>query len=186
MTLLQVQVGHQKIPYQMKSSRRVKRMRIVIRTDGAVLVTHPLWQPQVIVRQFVVAHGEWIVQKLQKIHDPSRPRIPAINLQDYQRDREQAHHIILSRVEVLNRLLNLVYKKITIRRQATRWGSCSRTGNLNFSYRLIYLPAQLRDYVVVHELCHLQEFNHSPKFWALVESILPNFRQHRSQLNKYR
>ena len=65
--------------------------------------------------------------------------------------------------------------RVAIRDQKSRWGSCSRKGNLNFNWKLIMAPPQALDYVVVHELCHLHEFNHSPRFWALVESQLPDY-----------
>ena len=67
--------------------------------------------------------------------------------------------------------------RVTIREQKTRWGSCSRKGNLNFNWKLIRAPQEALDYVVVHELCHLYEFNHSPGFWRMVESVLPDYEQ---------
>lgn len=66
--------------------------------------------------------------------------------------------------------------RVTIREQKTRWGSCSSKGNLNFNWKLIMAPPPVLDYVVIHELCHLWEFNHSPKFWTLVESRMPDYR----------
>ena len=77
------------------------------------------------------------------------------------------------------------YKKIIVRSQSTRWGSCSRTGTLSFNYRLLFLPEELADYVVVHELCHLKEMNHSRRFWALVAGAMPHHRQLRYELKKY-
>ena len=65
--------------------------------------------------------------------------------------------------------------RITIREQKSRWGSCSQKGNLNFNWKLIMAPPQALDYVVVHELCHLYEFNHSPRFWSLVAAQMPDY-----------
>lgn len=65
--------------------------------------------------------------------------------------------------------------RVAIREQKSRWGSCSRKGNLNFNWKLIMAPPQALDYVVVHELCHLHEFNHSPRFWALVAAQMPDY-----------
>ena len=65
--------------------------------------------------------------------------------------------------------------RVTIREQKSRWGSCSGKGNLNFNWKLIMAPPQVLDYVVIHELCHLYEFNHSPRFWALVERQMPDY-----------
>ena len=65
--------------------------------------------------------------------------------------------------------------RVTIREQKTRWGSCSSKGNLNFNWKLIMAPPQCLDYVVIHELCHLHEFNHSPRFWSLVSAQMPDY-----------
>lgn len=78
----------------------------------------------------------------------------------------------------------LIYKKVTIKNLSSRWGSCSRKGNLNFNFRLALLPSELANYVIVHELCHLGEFNHSRKFWELVEKAVPGWREARGRLKK--
>ncbi len=78
------------------------------------------------------------------------------------------------------------YHRVSIRNQRTRWGSCSRKGNLNFSYKLALLPSHLADYLIVHELCHLGQFNHSPAFWALVALAVPDYCVHRDELKHWR
>ena len=80
----------------------------------------------------------------------------------------------------------LSYKKISIKRQKTRWGSCSRAGNLSFNYWITFLPSRLLDYVVVHEICHLKEFNHSRKFWTLLAETFPDYAVLKKQLRTYR
>ena len=74
--------------------------------------------------------------------------------------------------------------RISIRAQRSRWGSCSSKKTLSFNSRLAVLPIELVEYVVVHEVCHLLEMNHSPKFWRLVESVLPDFRKRRAALKR--
>jgi predicted metal-dependent hydrolase len=81
---------------------------------------------------------------------------------------------------------NISYGTISIRKQKTRWGSCSRARNLSFNYRLGFLPLHLVDYIIVHELCHLIEHNHSAKFWALVEQIFPEPKTLHKELRQYR
>ena len=81
-------------------------------------------------------------------------------------------------------LVGVSYGGITIRAQKTRWGSCSSKGNLNFNCLLLLAPAEVLDYVVVHELCHRREMNHSPKFWAEVERVLPDYDARRKWLKE--
>ncbi|MDE2188165.1 MAG: M48 family metallopeptidase [Patescibacteria group bacterium] len=78
------------------------------------------------------------------------------------------------------------YGKVAIRNQRSRWGSCSERRNLNFNYRLVRIPAHLADYVIVHELCHLVEFNHGQKFWQLVQKVIPDALERRRELRKFR
>ena len=105
---------------------------------------------------------------------------------DYLKNKELARKIILDRVVRLNALYRFDVGRIAIRNQKSRWGSCSKKGNLNFNYRLMYLSSPLLDYVVVHELCHLKEFNHSAKFWELVKMTIPDYKNVRKELKKLR
>lgn len=93
---------------------------------------------------------------------------------DYLRHKDAARSLVLERIALYNVRGQFRFGRISIRNQKTRWGSCSRRGNLNFHYKLVLLPLPLVDYVIVHELCHLIEFNHSPAFWMLVEAMLPD------------
>lgn len=90
--------------------------------------------------------------------------------------RRQAAPVIQREAEELAEEIGVKYRRLTIRDQRTKWGSCSRTGNLSFNWRLILFPPDVLRYVVIHELCHLRQFNHSPRFWQLVERFDPDFR----------
>jgi predicted metal-dependent hydrolase len=106
--------------------------------------------------------------------------------------RSQTHYLTYkeaTRVLVHRRLSELnvhgfAYHRVAIKNMTSRWGSCSSKKNLNFNYRILFLPAHLQDYIIVHELCHLKVFNHSPTFWNLVAETAPNYKACRSELKK--
>ncbi|MBL7022319.1 M48 family metallopeptidase [Patescibacteria group bacterium] len=102
--------------------------------------------------------------------------------EDYLKYKDKALKLAQERIQFYNIKYKFKYNKIRIRNQKTRWGSCSQKGNLNFNYRIIFLSEQMRDYIIVHELCHLKEFNHSKRFWKLVSSILPDYKKIRKDL----
>lgn len=89
-----------------------------------------------------------------------------------------------NRLEYFNTFYNLKYNRVSIKNQKTRWGSCSRKGNLNFNYKIALLPSKMSDYIIVHELCHLAEFNHSQNFWNLVAEQIPDYKEIRADLHK--
>lgn len=122
---------------------------------------------------------------------PSRGSVRAIGADDLAYEavlhwyRNQARGIIGPRVEFWSRRLQLAYHQMRIKDQRTRWGSCSSQRNLNFNWRLVLVPPKVLDYVIVHELCHLWEMNHSREFWAKVSGILPDYQNHRQWLKKH-
>jgi len=95
----------------------------------------------------------------------------------------RAKKLINERLKYYNQFYNFVYHKISIRRQKTRWGSCSSNKQLSFNYKLFFLPIELVDYVVVHELCHLKEMNHGKKFWQLVSQTIPDHKLRKKIIN---
>lgn len=113
-----------------------------------------------------------------------KPRSKAKSHPHFLSNKDAAHALVISRLEHFNTSYNFKYNKITIRNQTSRWGSCSRKGNLNFNFRIALLPPDLADYIIVHELCHLGEFNHSRKFWDLVERTVPGWKEARGRLKE--
>jgi predicted metal-dependent hydrolase len=105
--------------------------------------------------------------------------------------KQNAEALVLSRLAHFQSVYRdqfgytLIYKKVSIKNQSSRWGSCSQKGNLNFNFRIALLPPELADYVIVHELCHLGEFNHSKKFWDLVVLTVPNWQTLRARLKQH-
>lgn len=98
--------------------------------------------------------------------------------------RRMARDVIEQRCNYYSRLMNVNYNRIAIRDQKTRWGSCSSKKNLNFNWRLIMAPAGVLDYVVVHELSHLKEMNHSKRFWREVEQVMPEYKKYNNWLKE--
>lgn len=102
----------------------------------------------------------------------------------YRAYRELARAVVDERLTYWNQLYGFTYQRVAIRNQRRRWGSCSAHGNLNFNYKIILLPEILMDYVVVHELCHLAELNHSSAFWQQVARALPDYKERKRHLMK--
>jgi predicted metal-dependent hydrolase len=100
--------------------------------------------------------------------------------------KEAARVLAKERLAFWNAHYGFRIGKVAIRNQRSRWGSCSKKGNLNFNYRIAFLPAHLSDYIIVHELCHLREFNHSMRFWDLVAKAVPDWKTCRAELRKIR
>lgn len=96
--------------------------------------------------------------------------------------KESARALVHQKLLHFNAFYGFEFNRVAIRNQRSRWGSCSKQGNLNFNYKIVLLPEHLADYIIVHELCHLQEMNHSPKFWELVAQTIPDYTARRKQL----
>lgn len=103
---------------------------------------------------------------------------------DYAEYKEQALLLVNSRLGYFNAFYGFKYNRVSVKNQKSRWGSCSKKGNLNFHYKIAKLPAKTADYIILHELCHLGEFNHSQKFWNLVAKMMPDYLIVRRSLRK--
>ncbi len=182
-----IKLNNQKINYQLKTSSRTKNMRLSIYGDGRIIVTKPYFVSKNIIEKFIVAKSDWIISKLKQIIS-IQPKIilkPEESKKRYNLYKEPARRLIEDRIKRLNKFYGFTYNHISIRNQTTRWGSCSKSGNLNFNYKLIFLPEKMIDYIIVHELCHLKEFNHSKRFWNLVSQAIPDYLDIKQNL-KYR
>jgi len=100
----------------------------------------------------------------------------------YLEHKEQARELVLSRLNFFNHYYDYKWNRIAIRNPKSCWGSCTSLKNLNFSYKILFLPPHLQDYIIVHELCHLKELNHGKKFWMLLEEAMPQYKQHVQEL----
>ena len=172
------------IPYEIVRSK-CKTYGIHVAPGGKVTVRIPLRGSEKFAISLAESKKNWIascVLKLQNVpvqreKTPSEKRLEAIY-------RKAAREYFPKRVSHYARMLGVTYGKISIRDQKTRWGSCSSEGNLSFNWRLILAPPDVLDYVVIHELCHRKEMNHSKEFWALVESLMPEYKERRKWLRE--
>ena len=164
-----------------RSDRRT--LSLQIKSDGSIVVRCPRRYPQSEIQKFVESKSGWIQKNLQQLEKISS--LPHLTEEQLEILSDQAHSYLPQRVRYFAPLVGVSYGKITIRCQKTRWGSCSGKGNLNFNLLLMLTPPDVIDYIVVHELCHRREMNHSEKFWAEVEKILPDYRTQEQWLKKY-
>ena len=167
-----------------RSSRRT--LALEIREDGTVLARAPYRMPDSEIQRFVQQKADWIAKHLQMQAEKKRKVQPEdrLTMQEIQKLADQALAEIPKRVAYYAQKLQVTYGRITIRNQKSRWGSCSSKGNLNFNCLLMLTPPEVLDYVVVHELCHRKEMNHSERFWNEVEQILPDYREQKKWLKE--
>lgn len=166
------------IEYSYRKNSRSRHISITIDRDLTVKVRVPLRASMQSAQAFVVSKMAWIEKKIAFLQKKrSNGVVLPRDRASYLQFREPVREIILREIAIVNQIYGFHYKRISIRDQDSRWGSCSKTGNLNFNYRLIFLPEDLRKYVLAHELCHLQEMNHSHRFWLLVSKAFPHYRE---------
>jgi predicted metal-dependent hydrolase len=132
--------------------------------------------------EFLKKNKDWIFKNTEIFFNLKKEKL---FLKDWRESKESFLKIAEKKVLEFNKFYNFSYGKINIRDQKSRWGSCSGKGNLNFNYRVFLLPESEMDYVVVHEICHLKEMNHSKNFWDLVGKKSPDYKKIRQGLKKY-
>lgn len=172
-----------KVRYTVRRYRLSKCVRVIVHKDARVVVTAPKWMSAREIHGFVTLREGWIQTQLTKTTKID-PAIIEENRLDYLKKRNQSLAWVRSKVEELAKAHNFEYNRITVRNQKTRWGSCSSRGNLSFHYKIAFLPERLARYLIIHELCHLKEMNHSSRFWMLVEGIIPEYRENVRDLKK--
>lgn len=172
------------IEYILKISKKAKKIRLSVYRDGDFIVTIPKRVSEKQAEYFIIKKSNWILDKIHYFENCP----PAIKTrcckEEYDLYKDKALALVNNRVEHFNKIYGYKFNKICIKNQKTRWGSCSRKGNLNFNYKIALLPEILADYIIVHEICHLGEFNHSQSFWNLIIRTTPNYKEIRKELKK--
>lgn len=167
-----------------RSSR--KTLALEITREGVLKVRAPYRISEEEIRRFVKTKESWIFKHLKRIEQIKAERPEPLSAEEIEKLAQKAFQVLPEKVEHYARIIGVTYGRITIRNQKTRWGSCSSKGNLNFNCQLMRLPEKLQDYVVVHELCHRKEMNHSSKFWKEVEAVMPDYQKRREYLKQVR
>jgi predicted metal-dependent hydrolase len=161
-------------------------LRLRVKPGGVVIVSVPRGMPQVAAQAFVYAHASWIEKakaRMEKVMQlPPLPRAARA----YAAIQRSLLEDMTARVRRIETQLGVTHTRIVIRRAKTRWGSCSKRGTISFSAYLTFFPDEVRDYVAVHEVCHLVEHNHSRAFWDLVSSLCPEYKVHKETLRRCR
>lgn len=165
-----------------------KTVAIQVNSDLSVTVRAPRSASEKDIEEILKKKEAWISKHIEKIKE-AKERFEAEPTEKLTREKvialaEEALKVIPERVEYFAKVIGVTYGKITIRNQKTRWGSCSSKGNLNFNCLLMLAPPEVLDYVVVHELCHRKQMNHSKAFWLEVEKVLPNYKEVRKWLKE--
>ncbi len=179
----QLEVGlGQSIAYTIRRHHLSKRLRITVSRGGEILVTMPRRARLQDAVRFVSHQAVWIKKQLEEVTSHKMAGRPANSSAEFKKYKEVARRLVAQKINQFNQIYRFPFCRVAIRNQKSRWGSCSRQGNLNFNYRLALIDSHLADYVVVHELCHLKEQNHSARFWKLVAETIPDFKIRRHAL----
>ena len=176
--------------YKLIRSAR-KTIAIQITPEAEVVVRAPKRCSKAAIDAFVREKEGWIQEHLRQTRarqeelKAQRESQPAWSEADYAKARRLARTVFRQKATLYGGLMQVTFGGITVRDQKTRWGSCSARGNLNFNWRLILAPEPVLDYVVIHELAHRKEMNHSRRFWEIVEAVMPDYRNQRKWLREH-
>jgi hypothetical protein len=177
-----LKVGARVLVVHLVRDARARRYVLRVNSDGTLRLTLPRWGSLEAARRFARAERRWIERERARLLRRMAPSIsPA----------ERAMLTRRARVELTARLRTLAAQhgfeagRVTIRDQRSRWGSCSPRGDISLNWRLVTMPDTVRDYVLLHELAHLREPNHSRRFWRLMSQICPDWRDARQWLREH-
>jgi predicted metal-dependent hydrolase len=161
-----------------------RNLKLSIDISGSIVVSHPRFVSTKEIESFVTQRASWIFAKQAYFNSFDRSLLCKISNINYKEAKKEALMLLQNKVVFWNRVYQFDFKDVKVRNQKTKWGSCSKSKTLSFNYKLMFLDECLIDYVVVHEICHLKEFNHKKAFWDLVEKAIPDYKKIRQRLKK--
>lgn len=171
--------------YELTRSDR-KTILVRISREGRIEVRAPLRCQKEQIEEFLEKKRSWILRNQARQREQEKLRREhALTEEECVLLRQSAKSRLEERVRFYSEKMGVSYGRITVREQKTRWGSCSARGNLNFNWKLILMPPEILDYVVVHELAHRREMNHSRAFYETVEAVLPDYRNRERWLREH-
>ena len=191
-----IEIDGAEVGYALRFSKRARGVRLSVASGGVFTVTAPPWMRQSRIEEFVLKKSRWVLQKIAYFRQFPKKVLSKSSKRHFAEHKAKALALVQARLKHFSQfyphtkqlfgvgVYQFRWTGLTIRNQKSRWGSCSRKGNLSFNYKLAFLPPHLADYIIVHELCHLRELNHSARFWELVARTLPNHRTLRRELRK--
>ena len=153
--------------------------------DGKLIIRAPMFAGSAEIRRFIAEKQKWIEKHLARARAAEAAAGTKLTMAELRALAEEAARVIPRRAAYYAPLIGVQYGRITIRNQRTRWGSCSSQGNLNFNCLLMLTPPEVLDSVVVHELCHRKEMNHSALFYAEVTRVFPEYRKWQGWLKEH-
>ncbi len=159
-----------------------KTISLEMKPNGILQVKAPLRLSQRDIMEHVARHGNWIAKQMERQKKVSEA--DALTEQELKALKKRARQVFLERTAYFAPLVGVDYGSITVRLQKSRFGSCSRQGNLNYNAALLLAPPEVLDYVVVHELCHRKHMDHSREFWQEVGRVCPGYRSHKNWLKE--
>lgn len=171
------------LSYELKRSKR-KTISVEITRDLKIIVRAPSRMKLSDIEAFLESKREWIESHYNKLSEAMQKDIVKLRESEMDELRKSAKRIVLPRVEYYASLMGVSYNRIAIRLQKTRFGSCSGKGNLNFNALIALMPSEIVDYVIVHELAHIKEMNHSAAFWNEVGTYIPDYKKRRDWLKE--
>ena len=172
-----------RIPIKYIHSSRAKRISISVKAER-LRVAVPQGVSFKKAQKFVESKKEWIrkhVQRLNELKMNYQALTPSQNI-----NRSQAEAVLIHTLDVLAEKHGFTYNRVFIKNQKTLWGSCSLKNNINLNYKLVLLPQELQEYIILHELVHLKHRNHSKAFWHELAKYCPEYQQRKKELRKYR
>lgn len=177
-----IELEKKRVEYTLRLSKWAKQLRLSVASGGVFTVTAPSSVSQSRIEEFIQRKAGWVLGKINYFGQFPKRVVIKNKRTHFVEYKPKARTLVWERLAHFNQRYHFKWNSVTIRNQRSRWGSCSRKSNLNFNYKIALLPPHLSDYLIVHELCHLGQLNHSRAFWSLVAHTLPDYQILRAEL----